>query len=83
MTTGLEFPLTWHGRVVTHAGACSAADLICRLQALGLECQVEAGNHSRAGTYVTFGVSIRFHDLTTMRAVIAALEAIDGVRMVL
>lgn len=79
----LEFPLLWHGRVIARdqEGAKQRIDAI--LEAHGFAEFAERGRSSKAGSYVTFRLSLTVPDREVFEAVTTSLEQIKGVKMVL
>ncbi len=79
----LEFPLTWHGKIIAFAGDCLIAEMRAILDAHNIDSQVSSGKKSRNGTYVTYNLSVLFEDRKTMDAVTKKLGEIPGVKMVM
>ena len=80
----LEFPLLWDGRIIAAAAVPGVEKDIRRvLQGFGMTALPRAGRRSRAGTYITYQVSVTLADKATMIRVMEALSDIDGVRTVL
>lgn len=79
----LEFPLTWHGKII----AAESPDIEFRVQEtiieLGLKEHVRRGNVSSQGRYVTFNISLVFTDREMMVKVTETLAKVKGVRFVL
>ena len=80
----IGFPVTCQYRVMAFAEAENIqADLASVINQFDLGTRAEKGNLSRNGTYQSWGFSCTIQDLKTLRAVGAALSAIDGVKVVL
>lgn len=86
MTSGLpelEFPLTWHGKIIAHDSAELEGRVAEAMRRLGLSHPVRRGNSSSGGRYVTLNVTMEFADREMMVRVTETLAAVEGVRMVL
>lgn len=80
----IEFPVTCHYKVLAFTTSANVeADLAEVIGRFRLGTKAEKGNLSRNGTYRTWGFSCTIPDLETLRALGAALAAIDGVKVVL
>jgi putative lipoic acid-binding regulatory protein len=79
----LEFPLTWHGKIIAQDSDDLDDRVRTALLGLGLEHPVRRGNVSQAGRYVTLNVSVEFTDREMMVRVTETLAAVSGVRMVI
>ena len=80
----IEFPVTCQYRVVAVARAENVpTDLASVIRRFHLDTRAERGNLSRNGVYQSWGFSCTIPDLDTLRAVSAALSAIEGVKVVL
>lgn len=80
----IEFPVTCQYRVVAFARAENVPDdLASVIHRFSLDTRAERGNRSRNGIYQSWGFSCTIRDLDTLRALGAALSAIDGVKVVL
>lgn len=80
----IEFPVTCQYRVVAIARAENVqADLASVIRRFSLDTRAERGNRSRNGVYQSWGFHCTIPNLDTLRAVSAALSAIDGVKVVL
>ena len=81
----LEFPLTWHGRLVVMAGTEDVADSVKRIYAVvGVtDGEVSYAHKSSKGTYETWKLDGKVHDHTMLRELFKALELLPGVKMLL
>ena len=80
----LKFPLSCQFRIMAFASAKNIpADTAKIVKEFKLATQAKKANLSKNGTYQTWQLPCTIKDLETLRAVGAALGAIDGVKMVL
>lgn len=81
----LQFPLLWHGRLLTVASGDGVAAAVERLYG-GMQLTdgvVRRGQLSSGGKYQSWELQARLPDRASMLALFAALEAIPGVKMLL
>lgn len=79
----LQFPLTWHGRVIVQDRGGTAERIDAILKAHGFDETATRGRSSQNGKYVTFRLALTVPSRETFDAVTASLEQLDGVKMVL
>jgi putative lipoic acid-binding regulatory protein len=81
----LQFPLLWHGRLLTTAPGEMVPTAVVAIYA-GLQlsdARISRARSSRSGTYQSWELQATLPDYATMRALFAALEAIPEVKMLL
>jgi putative lipoic acid-binding regulatory protein len=79
----VEYPATFHFRVIVEPAAFSETDLAAALTACNVVESLVLSRASQAGRYRAYGVSIEFQDKEGHHAFDAALKRVPGVRMVL
>ena len=79
----LDFPLEWNGKLI----GVNKEEVFVRIENVltdfGFNAQVERGNVSAGGRYLTHNVTLVFEHRRIMEGVTNALAAIDGMKMVL
>ena len=84
MNQELKFPVTWHYKIITEKSVPAAKDEIEKVLAgNGITDKLEAGNESSAGKYLTYKISVTFHDRETMQRVSNELSAVQGVKFLI
>ena len=80
----LHYPCQWHGRIIVRAGALEVQDrLEAVLRTLGHPQTLEPGSLSRQGTYRSFAVQAMLGGDGELDRIVAALQAVEGVTMVM
>jgi len=80
----LEFPLEWHGRIITHSSAENIVEALHRtLMTFGINAIPVKNNSSTNGKYTSYTVSITFPDRIMMDKVINELSSTPGVKLVI
>ena len=80
----LKFPVSCQSSIVAEATAPNIeSDVNKIIQQFQLATRVKKANLSKNGTYQTWSLKCNIKDLETLRAVGNALNALDGVKMVL
>ena len=77
------FPAECHFKVIAWDREGVMNRLNQTLVDLGVKDPMSAGNHSSAGTYVTYNLSLTIETHARMQEIDAALRGVDGVKMVL
>ncbi len=84
MSQELKFPVTWHYKIITEKSVTEAKDAIKRVLAKnGIPGKLEAGNESSAGKYLSYKISVTFHDRETMQRISNELSAVQGVKFLI
>lgn len=85
MTDSLRFPLTWHGRLITHASTGDITPLIQSIYAQLALSNTEAvpANISAKGTYRTWQLRADVPDADTLHSLFSRLENLPGVKMLI
>ncbi|NMA46986.1 MAG: DUF493 domain-containing protein [Lentisphaerae bacterium] len=81
----LQFPLLWHGRLLTVAPGDDVAAAVEGIYG-GMQLAdgvIKRGRSSSGGKYQSWELHAQLPDRATMLALFAALEAIPGVKMLL
>jgi len=81
----LQFPLLWHGRLLTVAPGDGVPMAVAQIYA-GMQLGagvVKRGQLSSSGKYQSWELQAQLPDRATMLALFTALEAIPGVKMLL
>ncbi len=82
--TDLQFPLLWHGRLITISDAQNIPQLVQELfRCLLLNGQITQGRRSGGDRYRSWQLSATLPDRPTMEALFHGLEEIPGVRMLI
>ena len=79
----IEFPQEVTFRVIAKDHPLLVGELRDTMQRYGIESTPRIGNRSANGTYQTWLIDATMPNLATMRSVLVALRALQGVRMVL
>lgn len=82
-TPEFEFPLEWNGKLIAVNNGDVSDQIGNVLADFGFDAQVERGNVSTGGRYLTHNVTLVFEHRQMMEGVTNALAAIDGMKMVL
>jgi len=79
----LEFPLTWHFRIIAEDQKHMCFMIEKVLLELDIHDEVTQGNSSRQGKYATFNVTVTVNSKEALDLIDHKLCNIEGVRMVL
>ncbi|MDD2462022.1 MAG: DUF493 domain-containing protein [Kiritimatiellae bacterium] len=79
----VEYPATFHFRVIAEASAGVASGLAAALNAHRVVEPLAASRASSQGRYHAYSVSVELQTPDDLRALDAALKRVPGVRMVL
>ena len=83
ITQQVEYPATFHFRVIAEASADVASGLAAALNAYRVVEPLAASRASSQGRYHAYSVSVELQAPDDLRALDAALKRVPGVRMVL
>ncbi|NLG01460.1 MAG: DUF493 domain-containing protein [Lentisphaerae bacterium] len=83
ITQQVEYPATFHFRVIAEASTCSEPLLAAVLTAFRVVEPLSASRTSSQGRYHAYSVSVVMQTPDELRALDAALKRVPGVRMVL
>ena len=79
----IDFPITWHYKIITFADQPVKARIEACLKELKLDLPVTAGNLSKNGSYQSYRVSVLFNNKEDMDRVSAALAKVEGIKFML
>ena len=79
----VEYPATFHFRVIVEPGAFVESELAAMLAAYKVTEPLAASRASSAGRYQAYSVSVEIQSQDELHAFDAALKQVSGVRMVL
>ena len=84
MNQELKFPVTWHYKIITEKAVPEVKGEIEKvLAANGITDKLESGNESSAGKYLSYKISVTFHDRATMQRVSNELSVVPGVKFLI
>ncbi len=79
----IKFPVLCHYKIIAKDRPAMLEEIESVFSQVNIVTNVERGNLSEGGHYVTFNASVTIHSLELMRYLDKALRAIDGVKIVL
>ena len=79
----VEYPATFHFRVIAEPGAFDKAGMDAALAAYKVTEPLAASRASSAGRYQAYSVSVEIQSQEALHVLDAALKQVPGVRMVL
>ena len=79
----VEYPATFHFRVIAEPGAFNQTELDAVLAAYKVLAPLAASRVSSAGRYQAYSVSVEIQSQEALHVLDAALKQVPGVRMVL
>lgn len=82
-TEELKFPLDWHYKIITVKSQDAVNEITTILHKHGVTKTPQAGRHSRHGKYLTYNVTVTFHDIHSMRALSDDLTSAECVKFLL
>ena len=84
MNQELNFPVIWHYKIITEKAVPETkAEIEKVLAANGIADKLETGNESSAGKYLSYKISVTFHDRKTMQRISNELSAVPGVKFLI
>ena len=84
MNQELKFPVTWHYKIITEKSVPDAKGEIEKvLTGNGITDKLETGNESSAGKYLSYKISVTFHDRENMQRISNELSAVKGVKFLI
>lgn len=80
----LKFPVIWHYKIITEKAVPEALNGIQQvLTRNAITDTLEQGNESSAGKYLSYKISVTFHDRETMQRISSELAAVKGVKFLI
>jgi len=81
----LQFPLQWHGKIITktETQVNVAVELQNTIKKLGYKENIQKGNTSKTGKYLTYNISLIFTSKQNMDSVTNTIAQLNFVKLVI